>query len=133
VVEKNSQLATRMGIARMDRREPYEVCSRCRTWHISSEMRSITGRNANGQIIRLRLCPSCLHPRITYIQSGATFLQLGVDMRTILGVALAIVVIAVGLVFGLVIGSTAGFVIVVTCSLIGAGILASEAASRCGL
>jgi hypothetical protein len=33
----------------------------------------------------------------------------------------------------MIIGATAGFVIVVTCSLIGAGILAAEAVRHCGL
>jgi len=53
-------------------------------------------------------------------------------MATVLGVTLAIILIAVGLVFGIVIGSTAGFIIVVTCSLVGAGFLVAEAARECG-
>jgi hypothetical protein len=117
----------------VSRRDPYEACARCETFHLASEMTSVPARDAHGNPVTLRVCRACLHPRITYIQSGATFLQLGADMATVLGAALAVIVIAVGILFGMIIGSTAGFVIVVTCSLIGAGILAAEAARHCGL
>jgi hypothetical protein len=117
----------------MSRRDPYEACSRCETFHLSSEMTSVFGRDANGQIVQLRLCPACLHPRITYIQSGAAFLQLGADMATILDTTLASILIVVGVVFGVIMGSIAGFVILLTCTLVGAGVLAAEAARHCGL
>lgn len=121
-----------MSSLRISRRDPYEACARCETFHPSSEMTSVPAKDATGALVYLRVCRSCLHPRITYIQSGAAFLQLGADIVTVLGVTLAIILIAVGLVFGIVIGSTAGFIIVVTCSLVGAGILVAEAARECG-
>jgi hypothetical protein len=98
----------------------------------SREMVTVYARDAHGVIVPLRLCRACAKPQITYIQSGATFLQLGADMAAVLGVTLAVILIAAGIVFGLVIGSTAGFVILVTCSLVGAGILSAEAARQCG-
>jgi hypothetical protein len=116
----------------MSRGNPYELCSRCETFHLASELTSVPVKDANGALVYLRVCRSCLHPRITYIQSGAAFLHLGADMAAILGVTLAVILIAAGIVFGLVIGSTAGFVILVTCSLVGAGLLAAEAARHCG-
>lgn len=116
-----------MSSVRVNRRDPYELCSRCETFHLSSEMTSVPVRGPNGQIAQLRFCPSCLHPRFTYIQSGR-----GLGEADGLVLALAIVAVLVGLVFGLVIGDGVGVAVLITCSLCGAGILAAEAASKCG-
>jgi hypothetical protein len=75
----------------------------------------------------LRLCPSCLHPRITYIQAGHPF-----NTADILVVALALVLIGVGLLFGMLAGDGVGVAVLVACGLVGAGILAAEATSKCG-
>lgn len=111
----------------MTRKNPYEACSRCETFHLSSEMTSVPGRDANGHIVQLRLCPSCLHPHITYIQAGRPF-----NTADILVVALALVLIGVGVLFGMVAGDGVGVAVLVACGLVGAGILVAEAASKCG-
>lgn len=85
------------------------------------------GRDASGQIVQLRLCPSCLHPHITYIQAGHGF-----NTADILIVALVLILIGVGVLFGMVAGDGVGAAVLVACGLVGAGILAAEAASKCG-
>jgi hypothetical protein len=47
-------------------------------------------------------------------------------------VALALVLIGVGILFGMVAGDGVGVAVLVACGLVGAGILAAEAASKCG-
>jgi len=90
-------------------------------------MTSVSGRDASGQIVQLRLCPSCLHPRITYIQAGQAF-----NTADILIVAFALILVGVGVLFGMVAGDGVGVAFLVACGLVGAGILAAEAASKCG-
>jgi uncharacterized membrane-anchored protein YitT (DUF2179 family) len=112
----------------MSRRNPYEVCSRCETWHLSTEMTSVPGRDANGHIVQLRLCPSCVHPYTTYIQGGI-LPALAFDAPRIVLCALAVTLLAVSLVFGIIIGAPLGFAVAIAGSLGGAGILAVVATS----
>jgi hypothetical protein len=67
---------------------------------------------------------------LTYIQSAAGFTH-DVNVPQILVGAIAVIIIWMGLIFGLAIGQAAGFAIMVTCSLVGAGMLAMEAVSQC--
>ena len=134
MVGKDPQLASRKGTVRMthvsslhvSRRDPYEACARCETFHPSSEMTSVPVRDANRNLVYLRICRSCMHPHVTYIQAGREF-----NTADVLIVALAIVLIAVGVLFGMVAGGGVGVAVLVASSLVGAGILAAEAASKC--
>ena len=68
-----------------------------------------------------------MYPHVTYIQAGHGF-----NAADILIVAFAIVLIAVGVLFGMVAGDGVGAAVLVACGLVGAVILAAEAASKCG-
>ena len=89
-------------------------------------MTSVPARDANRNLVYLRICRSCMHPDVTYIQAGRGF-----NVADVLIIALAIVLIAVGVLFGMVAGDSVGVAVLVACGLVGAGILAAEAASHC--
>jgi hypothetical protein len=91
-------------------------------------MTGVSALDAGGKIVSLWLCPACIHPRITYIMAQ----QHGFNAADVLIAALAIVVIAVGILFGMVVGEGVGVAVLIACGLVGAGILAAEAASKCG-
>jgi len=112
----------------LSRKDPYEICAICETMHLASEMCDKYVRNADtGLPLRVRICRSCLHPRMTYIQAGH-----GINAADVLIVALAIVLVAVGILFGMVAGDGVGVAVLIACGVVGAGILAAEAASECG-
>jgi hypothetical protein len=70
---------------------------------------------------------------LTYIQAPEGFIPQGPNPATVLVTALAVLIICLGVFFGLIIGSSVGFAIMIGCALLGAGILSAEAASQCGL
>jgi len=112
----------------MSRKNPYEACSRCETFHLHSELTSVPARDANGQIVCLRLCRACLHPRITYIQGGR-LPTLVFDVPKTLMVALAATLASLDVIFGIIIGGPVGFAVALSAILVGAGILAAVGAS----
>ena len=110
----------------MSRTAPLEVCALCGTFHPTTELEDVPFLDANRNAITLRICRRCREQRLTYIQAGRGF-----NMADVLIVALAIVLIAVGVLFGMVAGDGVGVAVLVACGLVGAGILAAEAASKC--
>ena len=115
-------------MTKMSRKNPYEACSRCETFHLHSELTSVPARDANGQIVYLRLCRACLHPRITYIQGGP-IPTLMFDLPHVLMAGLAATLVILNVIFGLIIGGSAGFAVMLSATLVGAGFLALVAAS----
>jgi hypothetical protein len=97
--------------------------------HLASEMCDKYVRNAEtGLPVRLRICHSCLHPQITYIQSR-TLPAFAFDVPRTLMAALASVLVALNVIFGLIVGGSMGFAVALTVIMIGAGILVTVAAS----
>jgi hypothetical protein len=70
---------------------------------------------------------------MTYIQSAAgwplPWPRVEVNVAAILTGTLAIITVAVGLLFGLIVRGSVGFAVLISCSLLGAGILTMVAAS----
>jgi hypothetical protein len=110
----------------MSQTAPLEVCALCDTFHPTSELEDVPFLDAKRNVITLRICRSCMHPHVTYVQAGRGF-----NEADVLIVTLAIVLIAVGVLFGMIAGHAVGVAVLVACSLVGAGILAAEAASKC--
>jgi hypothetical protein len=54
----------------MSRKAPLEACALCKMLKPTDEMRNVHARDAHGKIVVLRLCRSCVEPRITYIQAN---------------------------------------------------------------
>ena len=115
----------------------YEICSLCELLRPSAEMQTVyvTDPTTRGQM-PLRFCRSCLNPRLTYIQGPAGWFpqsqRLAIDVGRVLIYALALIVAVLNVIFGLVIGVGVGFGMALSGILLGAGILAAEAASQCG-
>ena len=113
----------------MSRKDPYEICAICETMHPASEMCDKYVRNAEtGLPVRLRICRSCLHPQITYIQSRM-LPAFAFDVPRTLMAALASVLVALNVIFGLIVGGSMGFAVALTAIMVGAGILVTVAAS----
>ena len=113
----------------MSRKDPYEICAICETMHPASEMCDKYVRNAETSLpVHLRICDSCLHPRITYIQSRM-LPAFAFDVPRTLMAALASVLVALNVIFGLIIGGPVGFAVALSAIMVGAGILAAVAAS----
>jgi hypothetical protein len=113
----------------LSRNHPYEICAICETMHPASEMCDKYVRNAEtGLPVRLRICRSCLHPRTTYIQSRM-LPAFAFDVPRTLMEALASVLVALNVIFGLIVGGSMGFAVALTAIMVGAGILVTVAAS----
>jgi len=113
----------------MSRKTPYEICAICETMHLASEMSDKYVLNAEtGLPVRLRICSSCLHPQITYIQSRR-FPALAFGVPRTLIVALSATLASLDVIFGIVIGGPVGFAIALSAILVGAGVLTMVAVS----
>jgi len=114
----------------MSRRDPYEACSRCETFHLSSEMTSVPVRDANGQIVQLRLCPSCMRPYTTYIQA-AWIQQVNLERSVTVAAIMTAALVVLMVLFGAILGSPYGGALMLAGILTGACVLASLAVGSC--
>jgi len=94
----------------------------------AAEMTNVYARNSTGQIVCLRLCHSCANPVLTYIAGRLPAIP-AVDIGRLLIASLALILVILDVVLGLVIGSAVGFGLAIAGMLVGAGILASLAAT----
>lgn len=113
----------------MSRTAPLEVCARCEMFKPSSEMTNVYARNANGQVVCLRLCRTCANPVLTYI-AGRIPRIVPVDAGTLLIASLALILVVLDVIFGLIIGGSRGFAIALAGMLVGAGVLAALAVTE---
>jgi len=112
----------------LSQKNPYMACARCQTFHLASEMTPVPALDASGKTVPLYLCPACMYPRITYIQ-GFPFRWLAHDVPRMLMVSLAAVLVVLNVIFGIIIGGPAGFAVMLSAMLVGAGFLALVATS----
>jgi hypothetical protein len=97
--------------------------------HLASDMSDKYVVNAEtGLPVRLRICRSCLHPQITYIQSRR-FPAFAFGVPRTLMVALAATLASLDVIFGIIIGGPVGFAVALSAILVGAGILTAVGAS----
>lgn len=113
----------------MSRTAPLEVCVRCEMFKPSAEMTNVYARDANGQIVCLRLCHACANPVITYIAARLPRIH-SVDSGRVVIASLALVLVVLNVIFGLVIGGPHGFGVALAGMLVGAGIFVSLAATQ---
>ena len=94
----------------------------------AAEMTNVYARNANGQIVCLRLCHACANPVLTYI-AGRWLKIPSIDSGRFLLAGLALALVVLNVIFGGIIGPPIGFAVALSGILVGAGILAAVAVS----
>jgi hypothetical protein len=108
---------------------PYEACGICGRLGPSAHMQPLYVTSL-GRRHKVSVCPQCSTPNLAYIQGGFSSLP-HIESVDVLLIALGLILVLLGALLGVIIGGGVGVAMLVTCALIGAGILAGVAARKC--
>lgn len=111
----------------MTQANPYEICAWCERFFPRSTLATRWVKNADGVPTPLRICQSCLNPRLTYIAGRSR--TISSDAGRLVTATLAIIIAILNGIFGIQIGGAYGLGIILAGVLVGSGILASAAAA----
>lgn len=100
----------------MSRANPLEVCAFCERFFPSSQMSTKYAKDPDGKTVALRVCRSCLHFQLTYIQ--------GLTPRGGHASLAALIIAILYVTFGLIMPPPWSFILILIGALIGAGTLA---------